>query len=50
MTSSNDAFRRFADFKSSAFFLKLTVEKYFKSLANKNNSQESPFLHIFFSV
>ena len=49
MTSSNDAFRRFADFKSSAFFLKLTVEQYFKSIPNKNNSQESPFLH-FFSV
>ena len=56
---SNKMIRRFYDIiksclsqvcrlYSSAFFLKLTVEQYFKSLANKNNSQESPFLHIFF--
>ena len=34
--------------KREAFFWKLTVEQYFKSLAKKSNSQEPPFLHIFF--
>ena len=47
MTSSNDfyAFHRFAGLQSQGFFLKLNKEQYFKSLANKSNSQESPFLH-----
>ena len=47
MTSSNDfyAFHRFAGLQSQDFFLKLNKEQYFKSLANKSNSQESPFLH-----
>ena len=38
-------FHRFADLQSLAFFWKLTVEQYFKSLANKSNWQELPFLH-----
>ena len=33
----------------NAFFWKLTVEQYFKSLANKSNFQQPPFLY-FFSV
>ena len=32
-------------FKLFFFFGNLTVEQYYKSLANKSNSQESPFLH-----
>ena len=49
MTSSNEfyAFHRFADLQSSAFFWKVTVRQYFKSLANKSNSHECTFLHFF---
>ena len=39
--------RLFATLTSSAFFWKLTVGQYFKSLANKNNSHESTVLHFF---
>ena len=51
MTSSNEfyAFHRFADLQSSAFFWKVTVGQYFKSLANKSNSHECTFW-IFFSM
>ena len=44
------AFHRFAGLQSWAFFWKLTVKQYFKSLAKKSNPQEPPFLHIFFSA
>ena len=49
MTSSNEfyAFPRSADLQSSAFFWKLIVEQYFKSLSNKSNSHESPWISIF---
>ena len=52
VTSSDEffyAFHRFVDLQSSAFFWKLTVGQYFKSLANKSNSHESHFC-IFFSM
>ena len=38
-------FDRFAGLQSYVLSGKLTVEQYFKSLANESNSQESPFLH-----
>ena len=46
-TSSNElhVFHRFAGLQSKVFFWKLTVEQYFKSLANKSNSQVPIFLH-----
>ena len=49
VTSSDElhAFHKFADFQSSAFFWKLTVEQLLKSLPNKINSQDFPFLHFY---
>ena len=49
MTPSNEfyAFHRFADLQSIAFFWKITIGQYFKSLANKSNSHECTFLHFF---
>ena len=49
MTSSNEfyAFPRSTDLQTLAFFWKLIVEQYFKSLSNESNSHESPWISIF---